>query len=107
MSHSPHKSVPLALAGGLPIRLFALCSLLLALGALPFIAKTRAAEDSTHSPVLSIRYFPREDVYTRIRLKTGTANPFAPLVIYTWIGGSSTFNTATNWSPNRTTPATG
>src|SRR5687768_6499378 len=88
------------------VRLFALGTLLFALIALPFIARTEAA-DSTEirgqrsevsSPSAVPSYFPKEDAYTRILTKTGTANPFALLAATYFSQGSLDPGVLSNWN---------
>ncbi|HEX6187526.1 MAG TPA: hypothetical protein VFZ40_05570, partial [Pyrinomonadaceae bacterium] len=83
-------------------KLLALCGLVLAISSAPFITRS-AAESNTHSSALrsfvsSHRYFSREDAYTRILTRAGTANPFAPLAATYFSQGSLDPGLLSSWN---------
>src|SRR6185436_15908585 len=87
--------------------LLALCSLLLALSALPFAARTgvtqKISERVFKGPMALVA---KRTFATRSARAVSPLAPFA--TNYTWNGSSSTLWTdQNNWTPTRTTPAVG
>jgi CSLREA domain-containing protein len=85
----------------LALCLLALSSSLLALTSPRFREASRAA--LSHVPVAR-RFVSRTARAAPAGRTVSAPAPFA--AVYTWNTGSSTFNTASNWTPSRTSPAT-